>query len=161
MKTLTKTVAPTVHPTTGLPVEPVAEFEVGDLVTEAFLSDGRPGVVVAIEGKGKTVYVRPVRFVLGNVTAQSHADYYDDATLVVDPESVEQALALGKTPAEDGRAGGPRKYVLRVAPSAYRADSIHKAETIGPEYHRAKWAIPGSRAGSIQPGARYRRDPHV
>jgi hypothetical protein len=145
---------PDVHPVTGLPVQNVAVFSVGDLVTEAFMSDGTPGVVVAIEGKGKTVYVRPVNFIVGNATEQSFANYYDDTTIVVDPASVEAAVALGK-------GEGARKYVLRINNHARYTNGREQDQYGSREMHSAKWAIPGSSAGSIWAGAKFRRDPHV
>lgn len=155
--TVTSTVQPPVtHPATGLPVQRVATFAVGDMVTMAILSDGYPGVVVAIEGKGKTVYVQPVNFVVGNATENSHANYLDDTTLVIDPESVEDAMARGKD--------GARKYVLRVYSHADTGASFVEKEKVGADargLHRARWAVPGGQGGSLQAGARYRQDPHV
>lgn len=140
------------HPKTGLPIEEVPTFEVGDLVTETFLSDGHPAVVVAVTAK--TVWVSSVRFV-GNFSADDspgYNGYGDSGTIVVDPESVEQAKAAGKSRA--------KKYVLRVSPHP-TSGSFAEQEKYGARFHRAKWAIPNSRAGSLSKGARYRRDPHV
>lgn len=149
--------APLVHKVTGLPVKPVAVLSVGDLVTEHVMSDGYPGVVVAVTAT--SVFVRRVRFVLGNVTEQSHANYLDDTTLVVDPESVEEALAAGKD--------GARKYVLRVpsravgAPGSGEYPSQRERDEVGADaFHRARWAVPGG-YGGLSVGARYRQDPHV
>lgn len=142
------------HPKTGFPVQPVEAFKVGDLVTERFLGDGEPGVVV--HATAKTVYVASVDFVLGNVSENDvpgYNGYGDSATLTVDPESVERALAKGKD--------GGRKYVLRVASKPSRPDSINGRETYGEQYHRAAWCLPNSTAGSLGKGASYRRDPHV
>lgn len=170
--TLTTTAqVPDVHPVTGLPVQKVAVFAVGDLVTEGINGDGYPGVVVAVAGKGKTVYVRPVRFVLGNVTEGSHANYLDDTTLVVDPESVEEALAAGignqdKNAWSDER--GARKYVLKInarpvgTPESGYYPSQHTRDEVGADvFHTARWGVPNSRYGSLSAGARYRQDPHV
>lgn len=166
--TLTSTVQPpVVHPVTGLPVQRVATFAVGDLVTEAIGSDGYPAVVVAVEGKGKTVYVRKVAFQVGNVTEGSHANYMEDTTLVVDPESVEQALAAGKGNQSKGAWSderGATKYVLKVASQPDPGASHSEKEKVGAGaegLHRARWGLPNVRYGSIWPGARYRRDPHV
>ena len=140
------------HPKTGLPIEPVPTFEVGDLVTESFLSDGYPGVVVAVTPK--TVWVSRVRFI-GNFSADDapgYNGYGDSGTITVDPESVEQAKARGKDSAH--------KYVLRVSPHP-TSGSFAEQEKYGPRFHRAKWALPNSRAGSLSAGARYRQDPHV
>lgn len=150
------TMTGTTHPKTGLPVQEAPTFQVGDLVTESFLGDSTPGVVVAVTPK--TVYVASVEFALGNVSADDvpgYNGYGDSATLVVDPESVEQALRRGKS--------GARKYVLRVSPKPAVAYSLSLAEReMFPQgYHRARWAIPGSQAGGLHMGARYRRDPHV
>lgn len=171
--TLTSTAQPPLtHPKTGLPIQRVATFAVGDLVTESIGSDAYPGVVVAVEGKGKTVYVRPVRFVLGNVSGSDVPGlngYGDSATLVVDPESVEQAIAEGK-----GAQGanlwsderGARKYVLRVSarPTGRETGdypSHRQCEEVGSTtFHRARWAIPGQSYGSLSAGAHYRQDPH-
>lgn len=144
------------HPKTGLPVQEVPTFAVGDLVTEHFLSDGHPGVVVAVTPK--TVWVAGVQFV-GNFSADDapgYNGYGDSGTIVVDPESVEQALARGKS--------GASKYVLRVSsrPTTGASMSWREREQYGDAgFHRAKWAIPNSRAGSLSKGAKYRRDPHV
>jgi hypothetical protein len=140
------------HPKTGLPVEEVPTFAVGDLVTENFLSDGHPAVVVAVTAK--TVWVSSVSFI-GNFSATDapgYNGYGDSGTITVDPESVEQAMARGKS--------GASKYVLRVSPRPTRG-SMREEEQYGGEFHRARWAVPNSRAGSLSAGARYRRDPHV
>lgn len=150
------TMTSTTHPKTGLPVQGVPTFEVGDLVTEAFLGDATPGVVVAVTPK--TVWVAGVDFVVGNVSANDvpgYNGYGDSATLVVDPESVEQALALGKA--------GARKYVVRVSskPAVGYSMSMREREEFPEGFHRARWAIPNSQAGGLRAGASYRRDPHV
>ena len=143
------------HPKTGYPVQSVPTFAVGDLVTESFLSDAHPGVVVAVTPK--TVWVSGVDFVVGNVSENDvpgYNGYGDSATIAVDPESVEQALAVGKD--------GARKYVLRVSAQPTTSLSINERETYGSDrVHRAGWRLPNSRAGSLSAGARYRRDPHV
>lgn len=142
------------HPKTGLPVEEVPTFKVGDLVTESFLSDGHPAVVVAVTPK--TVWVSSVSFV-GNFSASDapgYNGYGDSGTIAVDPESVEQALAKGKD--------GATKYVLRVGSRPSTSLSMNEVEKYGSDrVHRAGWRLPNSRAGSLSPGARYRRDPHV
>lgn len=153
---MTASIAHKTHPKTGLPIQEVPTFAVGDLVTEAFLSDGYPGVVVA--ATAKTVWVRPVSFV-GNFAATDapgYNGYGDTGTIAVDPESVEQALAAGKE--------GASKYVLRVSLHPVRATSMSPREEMeygSAGFHRAKWAIPNSAAGSLRPGASYRQDPHV
>ena len=144
-----------VHPKTGLPIQPVPAFKVGDLVTESFLSDGYPGVVVA--ATAKTVYVGSVKF-LGNFSADDapgYNGYGDSGSIVVDPESVEQAIAKGKDAAT--------KYVLRVAPKpSVSGTSGRERDTYGEAgFHRAGWRLPNSRSGSLSAGARYRQDPHV
>lgn len=141
------------HPKTGLPVEPVPAFKVGDLVTEHFLSDGYPGVVVA--ATAKTVYVAKVSF-LGNFSPSDvpgHNGYGDSGSIVVDPESVEAAIAAGKEQAS--------KYVLRVAPKPTTSASSRERETYGGGFHRAGWRKPGNGAGYLSAGASYRQDPHV
>lgn len=155
--------APAVHKVTGLPIKPVAVLSVGDLVTEHVGSDGYPGVVV--KTTANAVWVRRVRFVLGNVTEQSHANYLDDTTLVIDPESIEQALALGDSKI-DGQSGA-HKYVLRIparaagAPGSGEYPSQRERDEVGADaFHRARWAAPGG-YGGLSVGARYRQDPHV
>lgn len=165
--TLTSTAQPpAVHAETGLPIQRVEVFAVGDLVTTGYGGDGYPGVVVAVEGKGKTLYVRSLSrsdYVLGNVSEGSHANYYDDTTLVVDPAAIERLVALGK-----GAQGkhlwsderGASKYVLRVSSQASRPGSIAEEEKVGSLVHRARWAVPNSTGGHISKGARFRQDPH-
>lgn len=144
-----------VHPKTGLPIQEVPTFEVGDLVTESFLSDGYPGVVVAVTAK--TVWVGGVTYQVANVSPDDvpgYNGYGDSATLAVDPESVEKSIALGKAHAT--------KYVLRVGSKPTTSFSIAEREKYGEAgFHRAKWAIPNSAAGSLSKGARFRQDPHV
>lgn len=153
---MTQTTQFETHPKTGLPIQQVPTYEVGDLVTEHFLSDGTPGVVVAVTPK--TVWVAGVDFV-GNFSendAPGYNGYGDSGTIAVDPESVEQAKKVGKK--------GATKYVLRVAsqPTRPMSMSINDRETYGEAgYHRAGWRLPNSRAGSLSSGASYRRDPHV
>jgi hypothetical protein len=142
------------HPKTGLPVESVPTFKVGDLVTEHFLSDGHPGVVVAVTPK--TVWVAGVDYQVGNVSdndVPGWNGYGDSATLVVDPESVERAVARGRE--------GASKYVHRVGARPTTSASIGERETYGGDFHRASWKRPNSSAGYLSAGARYRRDPHV
>lgn len=153
---MTKTVTEfEVHPKTGLPVEAYPTFEVGDLVTEAFLSDATPGVVVAVTPK--TVWVGSVDYQVGNVSPNDvpgHNGYGDSATLVVDPESVERSIARGKDAAT--------KYVLRIGPRPTTSFSINEREKYGEAgFHRSGWSKPNSSAGYLGKGARFRRDPHV
>jgi hypothetical protein len=114
---------------------------------------------VVVAATTKTVWVSKVGFVLGNVSADDQPGYNgygDSATIVVDPESVERALAQGKD--------GASKYVLRVSPkpTASYSMSLREQEQYGDQgFHRAKWAVPNSRAGSLSAGAKYRQDPHV
>ena len=142
------------HPKTGLPIQEVPEFKVGDLVTEGIMSDGYPGVVV--HATAKTVYVHSVDWV-GNFSADDapgHNGYGDSGTIAVDPESVERALAKGKE--------GASKYVLRVAPKpSLSGTSFNEREKYGEAgFHRASWRRPGG-FGHLSAGARYRQDPHV
>lgn len=142
-----------IHPKTGLPIQEVPTFEVGDLVTESFLGDGHPGVVVAVTAK--TVWVGGVSFV-GNFSAEDapgYNGYGDSGTIAVDPESVQQSIALGKDHAT--------KYVLRVGAQPTTSSSIAEREKYDGQFHRAGWRLPNSRAGSLSKGASYRRDPHV
>lgn len=142
------------HPKTGLPVEAVPTFKVGDLVTEHILSDGHPGVVV--DATAKTVWVASVDYQVGNVSegdVPGWNGYGDSATLVVDPESIERAVARGRE--------GAAKYVLRVAPKPTTSYSINERETYGGDFHRAGWRRPNSSGFYLSAGARYRRDPHV
>lgn len=150
---LTVTAQPAeVHAKTGLPIARATEFRIGDLVTEHSGSDGYPAVVVGIGRGGKDVYVRWVNFVLGNVTESSHVNYLDDTTLVIDPASVEAALAAG--------IEGAHKYVLKVSPQADRGASYNEKQRVGHDvFHRAAWRTLGGYGGLSQ-GARYRRDPH-
>lgn len=160
--------APSVHKTTGLPVQPAATYAVGDLVTEHSMSDGYPGVVVAVSANA--VWVRGVRYVLGNVDPQDvpgYNGYGDSATLVIDPESVEEALALGTTPTEIGRAGGATKYMLKVGSkpvgtreSGYYPSQREQDEVGAPVFHKTRWSRAGGYGGLSQ-GAKFRRDPHV
>lgn len=146
--------APAIHPKTGRPVEEVPAFAVGDLVTEHFLSDASPAVVVEVSASGKTIWVSGVDFV-GNFSQSDlpgYNGYGDSGTIAVDPESVEQALAAGKA--------GARKYVLRISPHTRRGSS-NEEQQYGGEFHPAKWAVPNSAYGSLSAGAKYRRDPHV
>lgn len=151
---MNETQAHQVHPKTGHPVQEHPTFEKGDLVTEYFLGDGYPAVVV--HATPKTVYVHKVAF-QGNF--QSHDlpgynGYGDSGTIAVDPESVEKALAAGKE--------GATKYVLRVSSRASNSLSIAEREKYGSEYlHRASWRLANSTTGVLRPGASYRRDPHV
>lgn len=150
--TSTKTGAPAVHPKTGLPVQQVPSFEVGDLVTEHINSDGYPGVVVAVSPSGKTVWVSGVDF-LGNFSANDapgYNGYGDSGSIVIDPESVEQAIAAGKDAAT--------KYVVRISPHAHRG-SLNDDRQYGGEFHFAGWHPPGG-YGSLSKGASYRQDPH-
>lgn len=144
---------PATHPKTGLPVESVPAFQVGDLVTEHFMSDGYPAVVVA--ATPKTLWVRRVEFV-GNFSAADspgYNGYGDSGTIAVDPESVEQAVKAGKE--------GATKYVLRVGSKPSTSMSLREQEQYGStSLHRAKWGLPGSHAGSLSAGAKYRQDPH-
>lgn len=142
----------TTHPQTGRPIAEVPTFEVGDLVTERVNSDGYPAVVVA--ATAKTVWVSSVDYV---VNAQDgdrpgHDGYGDSATLVIDPDSVEEALAAGKE--------GASKYVLWVSPRPSDG-SFNDEEKYGGSHHRAKYRRPGSPYTVLTRGARYRRDPHL
>lgn len=144
------------HAKTGLPIEPHIEFEVGDLVTEHFLSDGTPGVIVHVTPK--TVYVANVRWV-GNFhenDAPGWNGYGDSGSIAIDPESVEEAVKAGKE-------GGATKYVLRVASKpSVMGTSFNDREKYGEAgFHRSGWRLPNSSAGYLSKGARYRRDPHV
>lgn len=166
--TLTTTAQPpATHPETGLPITRVETYAVGDLVTTGINGDGYPGVVVAIEGKGKTVYVRnlsPSDYVIGNVSEASFANYYDDTTLVVDPAAIDRLVALGKgnqskNAWSDER--GASKYVLRVSKHVTTSGPVSEQERVGSSrYHRARWAVPGANYGYLRKGASYRRDPH-
>lgn len=142
------------HPKTGLPVMEHATFEVGDLVTEHMMSDGYPGVVV--HATAKTVYVARVDYQIGNVSPDDvpgYNGYGDSATLVVDPESVERALAAGKEQAS--------KYCLRISAQPSTGLSLDEERQYGsPRAHRASWRRPGG-YGSLSKGAKFRRDPHV
>jgi len=145
--------AVTIHPKTGFPVETVPTFEVGDLVTEAFMSDGYPGVVVA--ATAKTVYVRRVRFI-GNFKADDapgYNGYGDSGTITVDPESVTEAVAAGKD--------GATKYVLRVNRHTTSGSFADEEKYGSRQYHRAGFRLPNSSAGSLRKGASYRQDPHI
>lgn len=149
---MTATIEHEIHPDTGLPVQPVHDFKVGDLCTEAFLGDGYPAVVV--HRTPKTVYAARVEFI-GHFSADDAPGwngYGDSGTITIDPESVERAIAAGKDAAT--------KYVLRVYP-ADRYGSLNERDTYGERFHRAAWRLPNSSAGSLRPGARYRQDPHV
>lgn len=143
------------HPKTGLPVQPVVTFEVGDLVSETIMSDSYPAVVVAVSESGKTVWVRSVEWV-GNFSpddAPGWNGYGDTGTIAVDPESVERAIAQGKE--------GATKYRQRVAAKPDQYGSIRDRETYGEAgFHRARWSRPGGYGGLFK-GARYRQDPHV
>lgn len=142
----------TAHPKTGRPIAEVLTFEVGDLVTEHINSDGYPAVVVATTPK--TVWVSKVAFVLAAQDGDrpGHDGYGDSATLVIDPESVEVALAAGKD--------GASKYVLYVSPRPVHGNG-HDEDRYGGTYHPAKFRRPGASYTSLTKGARYRRDPHV
>lgn len=162
---------PVVHPKTGLPIQRVETFAVGDLVTTGINGDGYPGVVVAVSAK--TVYVRNLRqgdYVIGNVTEGSHANYMDDTTLVVDPAAVERLVALGignqdKNAWSDER--GADKYVLKVnarpvgtRESGYYPSQRQRDEVGADVFHLARWGRPNANYGYLSKGARYRRDPH-
>lgn len=139
------------HAKTGLPVQEVPTFAVGDLVSENIGSDSYPAVVVAVTPK--TVWVRHVAYVV-NAQANDvpgYNGYGDSATLVIDPEDVDQAVAQGKT--------GASKYILRVAGQASYASGREQDQYGQPRIHRARWARPGG-YGSVTPGASYRQDPH-
>lgn len=142
------------HPKTGLPVQSTPAFKVGDLVTESIRSDSYPGVVVA--ATAKTVWVASVDYQVGNVSADDVPGwngYGDSATLAVDPESVERAVAAGKD--------GAKKYVLRVSPRP-TTGSLGEREQYGEAgFHRAGWQSPNGGYFHLSAGARYRRDPHV
>lgn len=141
-----------IHPKTGLPVAPTAEFKVGDLVTERLLGDGYPAVVVAVTPK--TVWVQKVQW-LGNFNEgdqPGHNGYGDTGTIVVDPESVERAIARGKD--------GANKYVLYVRPRP-TSGSLGDQDLYGGQHHEARWRQPGADYAYLTAGARYRRDPHV
>lgn len=151
MDTETTTVEFTRHAKTGLPVQNTPTFAVGDLVTESFGSDSYPAVVVYITPK--TVYVSPVRYV---VNAQpedvpGYNGYGDSATLVIDPESIEEAKRAGKT--------GARKYSLRTWAKPSRTSLREEREYGSPRIHRSRWTRPGG-YGSLSAGARFRQDPH-
>lgn len=148
----TQTLEP--HKKTGLPIQPVPAFKVGDLVTERINSDGSPGVVV--HATAKTVYVRPVEFV-GSFKADDtpgYNGYGDSGTIVVDDESVKEAIAKGKE--------GAAKYVLHVnsRPSTGGSVSGREREQYGEAFHRAGWQRPGGHF-RLSSGASYRRDPHL
>lgn len=142
----------TVHPTTGRPISEVPTFAVGDLVTEHVGSDGYPAVVV--HATPKTVYVSRVSY----VTAAQANDipgyngYGDSATIAVDPESVEEAIAQGKE--------GATKYVLYVNPRP-QSGNYHDEQRYGGTFHSAGFRRPGSRWTYLSHGARFRRDPHI
>ena len=142
-----------VHKTTGLPIQPTATFEVGDLVTEGINSDGYPGVVV--HATAKTVYVAHVSF-QGSFSPNDlpgYNGYGDSGTIAIDPESVEQAIAAGMD-------GAVTKYVLYTARKAHPAGSINDREKYGEAgFHRSRWQRPGG-YGHVSHGASYRQDPH-
>lgn len=156
---------PATHKVTGLPIQRVETYAVGDLVTTGINGDGYPGVVVAVSAK--TVYVRSFGhsdYVLGNVTEGSHANYLDDTTLVIDPAAIERLVALGignqdRNAWSDER--GADKYVLKVSAQPDRGASFAERERVGAEvFHRARWGRPNANYGYLSKGARYRRDPH-
>lgn len=144
------------HPKTGLPVQPVPTYSVGDLVSEHINSDAYPAVVVAVTPK--TVWVSKVAFVGAFAPGDTpgYNGYGDSGTIVVDPESVQQALAAGPEKAS--------KYVLRVAPKPVspRSMSMRDEQAYGSEgYHRAGWRKPGASGMYLSTGASYRQDPHL
>ena len=144
------------HPKTGLPVQEVPAFAVGDLVSETIMSDSYPAVVVAVSESGKTVWVRSVEWV-GNFSpddAPGWNGYGDSGTIAVDPESVQRAVAAGK-------GEGATRYFQRVYARPEQYGSIRDRETYGGDFHRARWARTGGGYGGLSKGARYRQDPHV
>lgn len=138
------------HPKTNRPVQPHATFEVGEVVTENFLGDSTPAVVVHVTAK--TVFVRRVNFI---AEIEAVGTGHEDTDVVADPEDIEAAVAAGKD--------GARKYVLRVAakPTHGSFNDRERFTEDGGTFHRSGWKIPGSTAGSLTKGARTRRDPHV
>lgn len=143
------------HPDTGLPIEPHAIFEVGDLVTEGIMSDGYPGVVSHVTAKN--VWVQPVEFV-GNFSADDAPGwngYGDSGTIAIDPEHAASQAAKGKA--------GARRYFLRVYSRPVTGPSLsgRDAERFGEAgFHRSQWVASGGH-GHLSKGARYRQDPHV
>jgi hypothetical protein len=143
------------HKKTGLPVQVVPTFKVGDLVTESINGDSYPGVVV--HATPKTVYVAHVDYKVVDVKPNDipgYNGYGDSAGLEIDEASVKAAVAKGKD------AGA--KYVLHgnSHPSTGGSVSSRDAETYGPSFHRAGWRRPGG-GFRLSSGASYRRDPHV
>jgi hypothetical protein len=142
----------TTHPKTGRPIQVLPTFEVGDMVTEHVVSDGYPGVVVAVTAK--TVWVRRVDFISSFAPddAPGYNGYGDSGSIAIDPESVEMALAEGKERAT--------KYALYISPRP-STGSFTESDLYGGTFHRATYRRPGASYTSISKGARYRLDPHL